>query len=69
MAASLFDSRLEKDTALALRTDPGEVAEEGEQIFLEKTPTSRSCEFAVAAFCALHRSPPLLLDVQSQQAD
>jgi hypothetical protein len=58
MAANSFTSRLEKDTALALRTHPGEVAEEGDEIPLEETHTPGSCEFAVVAFCALHRLPP-----------
>jgi hypothetical protein len=67
--ANPFASRFNADATLAFRANPGEVAEKGEEIGLKETDAPGPREFAVAAFCALHRLPPLLLDVHSQQAD
>jgi hypothetical protein len=54
--ASAFASIFDKDSLLAGGTDPGEVAEEGEEVVLEESDALGSRELAAVAFCAFHRS-------------
>jgi hypothetical protein len=48
-------SCLDECAALAFGADPREVAEEGKEILFEEADALCPREFAVVAFCALHR--------------
>jgi hypothetical protein len=53
--ANSLASRLEMDAAFAFGADPGEVTEEGEEVVFKETYALCPREFAVVAFCAMHR--------------
>jgi hypothetical protein len=54
--ANSLTSRLKEQVTFAFGADPGEVAEEGEEILFEEADSLCPREFAMVAFCALHRA-------------